>query len=279
MKFLVFFIFFSLSSLASQEVVVDFEWEQIPGSIEYEVQILDQKKKILKKLNSPTFSFQVELAPGRYFIKGRVKDQRRAYSNWSVLSEFNIQPQKPQLKESPPPLLKPDEKKFTANLRLEWERTKGANNYLVTVKDETGKVIQELKTQETATSIVLKPGKYRYEVTSISDSGIKSETLSSKEWIEVPKIDLKRLKNVRFEKQKINFEKSLELPIEIGLFHKFYYGDWVKVFEDKTDKDFFEIKNDLKPGEYRLVSRHVSPLGEKSEPFEIFFVIKPKDLP
>lgn len=278
MKIFWVLFFLSLSSLAQETVSVDFEWELIPGSSQYEVQILDQKKKLLQKLTSPTAVFKTELPPGNYFIKGRVLDRRKAFSDWSSLSDFTILPPQPKLKEAPLPLLKTNPQTFQAELNLDWEETRGTAEYQILIKNEKGQEIQKLTTKTPGSKVLLKPGKYTYEVVSISKDGIRSEPLKSQNLIEVPAVELLKVKSVRMENRKILLEKSLSLPTGILIFYRPYYGEWKQVAQESTESESYELSKDLKPGEYKVIARHLSPLGESSEPFELSFIIKPEDL-
>jgi hypothetical protein len=164
------FCFLVLSSISgASEREVSFSWEPMPGATAYEVEILNSKGKVYKRIRflNPEFTFRV--GAGKYKLRARSIDQRGVSGQWSEGEDVAIPPAKVpsvQILAKKPSV---DPETQTAQIPIRISPMTGIDFYKVVILDEQGKVELEKTSQQTSLTLELGAGHYKVEITASKD--------------------------------------------------------------------------------------------------------------
>ncbi|MFP5520454.1 MAG: hypothetical protein ACLGGX_11160 [Bdellovibrionia bacterium] len=264
---------------ALTEVTVEFEWETVPGAKKYQVEVQTLQKKVFKKLDSNTTQFEVSLPPNKYYVRGRALDFRGAYSQWSPVSEFIVPPKEVTLKEEPQKIIPANRSTFKGTLDLKWADSAGAVSYRIEIQNLDNQKIIKKNLMTTHFTQELPPGRYSYKIVAISGSGIETDGLLSSEPIVIERIEVAAPSELKLHEEILSWKNDLNLSSEIKIYYRRFLGKWKLIDKKSEVTNSLNLKSikELKPGEYRVLLHFVSPLGERSESAELFWIQKPKE--
>ncbi|MGZ3774000.1 MAG: hypothetical protein ACXVCY_05025 [Pseudobdellovibrionaceae bacterium] len=276
----------SAEAVPAPKVRVDFEWEQIVGSIKYEIELYSKEKKLLSKYTSPTSTFSLELVPGAYVVRGRVYDQREAYGSWSGYTDFLVPPKQIEKIEPPPAEVQVDPNTFMGSVALKWAAPIGAHHYKITILDQNGKIMNTVETTQPLVKWSLKPGVYSYKIISFTQDNVAAEPFESPQNIVIKARPVPEVSDINLKEEKqessLSWKKETPLPTWLRLeYQKHLSSKWHQIKQEMVEGLVWRIPKELKPGKYRASFWHKSPLGDVSAVKNFEFVIKPqeKDLP
>lgn len=275
---LLLFVFSMTLKSEASPVPVEFEWESVPGAISYEVEILSKQKKVISRSSSPNELFKLELEPGEYLVRGRAKDSRNAFSEWSQLQDFKIEPQKiKDLKLPAQESLTVDKKSLTASLAFSWARAKGAEQYLVEILNEKNEVVAKVNTANTQAVFKVRPGLYRTRIRSVAANKIMSEPTVSSRPITIANLPVEPPSEIKYQNQQLQWKKSHEIPVEVRIEYRRFQGEWKQVQTLTVSSSELSFSANKKPGEYRVSLRHITPYKDTSISKTYEFVVKPSE--
>lgn len=281
-----------------EKVPVELEWESIPGAKLYELEFQNMDGKTLNVFKSPNHIFKFKFKVGRYRVRSRVADARKVYGDWSVPTEFAVQPRPVKLPEKPVATKGViDPKTLSSEVVWNWNEAAGAKQFRVKVLDANNKVVREEIVQGLSYKTSLPAGVYTTVLTSVGNDGIESEpvTLPGKVTIETvqlekPVIALEEVPDTSNPK-----EKMTRLPLTKGvptlrlkdpstvaetvgtLEYRYFFGEeWIHVdkFNSKNAKEVI-LDKAMKPGRYRINAWTEAAGMKKSEITSYEFVVKP----
>ena len=262
-----------------QQVVM--EWDTIPGATEYILEIQNKSGKILKVSKSKNSTFRFRMPVGSYQIRGRVTGDDGVESPWSDLSELIVPPMPPAKINAEKPIKATVLKdSLKAKVALEWNQVPAVKQYRVQILTEDKKVAFEKIVTTPATEIVLPPGRYSYQVSSISAEGIESSPQLMEQVIDVSPIKLKAVilpETVANHKIELPRSELLELQVVGTLeYLKHFDEKWEIVNERLPIKDQFSTEG-LMPGRYKLSVWSELKGYLNSDKKSIEFVVKPTE--
>lgn len=284
--FLLFVILFTLKSLAVENrSTVEFQWEEDSKAAEYEVEILNQEGTVLKELKSKTNSFRVRMPVNKYKIRGRIKTKLGNYSPWSKESELVIPPFNVKITHDSPSTktLSVDSKTMTSSYTVIWKLSPQAIKYIVKIKDEHGQVIRTMEVLAPVYKMELPPGKYKYSITAVSQNGISSDEIESKETLYVKMSTLSKpiFKKTITKTGRLHFEfeKIPGVIIRGELHYANFLGEtWTPVEKyDELKESLWEASFIVKPGRYKIYFWSSAKGAADSEKILEEFIIKPKE--
>lgn len=280
--FLFAFILLPTQLFAAREV--EFEWEEIEGAKKYEVEI-NQGTTLYRRLQSNTFIFKTEIAPGKYQIRGKVigKDLLQTHSEWSPWKNFDIPPDqvadvkvnKMDHKVTPP--------SFKARIPLMWQPSLGASDYVIEVTEINKKETTTIISTKNSTILQLRPGLYSIKIQSRTSDGLASDPFELAERLFVQKAVVPSPSKIELnvDQGRVSFQTPSGTSVIVSLDKQAFLSTKWKTVELKTTNNLSQWDPQLGPGKYRLTLVSKNAFGEISKPVLKEFVIKPKeaDLP
>lgn len=270
----------SISSLQAQTLLskVELEFEATEGAKSYQVEVRKADKVVVvKDSNEP--AFVLELAPGKYEIRTRVRDSRKVFSEWSGAESISV--------DAPGLVLKPEnsfakainpDDPFEA-LHFHWPEMPMAKAYLVKVKDAKNQIVSEKKYTTNQASLALAPGQYFYNVQVIYDESTVSPPSPFEPSLSVSGSEVPSPK-VKWQSEK-NGERTAHWSVAEGVtalvrleYSAFLSEEWSLV-QDKFEKPELKTLNLRPPGKYRLVLQASVPGWQSSAPTIEEFEVKP----
>lgn len=266
----------------SPKVAVEFEWEEILGAAQYEIEIYTKDKKLVEQLKSPNFTFKVHLPPGQYEVRGRAYDSRAAYSEWSSLKNFPVPPKSIKKVLHSANSLQVNERTYVADFVTRWEPTLGAHHYNIEILDKEGKSVHKTQSLESQFTVGLRPGVYTYRIVPVTADGVLGEAFESPQAFTVQSRPVPEVEELSLEIQgkalKLKWKKNTVLPTWIRLEYQKHFGTrWLPVALNKEGKESWTVPVDLRPGKYRATAWNQSLHGDTSSLSTTEFVIKPKE--
>lgn len=263
---------------------VEIEWEEMLGATKYQVEIELTKEQKSQLYDSPSNVFNLPIQPGIYQIRGRVADERGIFGEWSLKQKLEVLPPPPQFKklsdsEKQKNSVVIDNKKFTAQVPLQWQPAEGVQKYELEIIDLNGKIIQTLATSQANIRLQLRPGTYRTKIRSITQDGLRSDPIEWPELLQVNKIpvpspaDLKR--DVKTNTWSWTPQEGLSTNFKLER-QKFLGTKWMLVELSESPKGQWSPQ-ELQPGFYRLSIFNRNQFSESSALVSEEFVIKPKE--
>lgn len=163
---------------------VSFEWDAIPDAGSYEIELkLPKKEKTKEKI----FNFKVKepiwsgkLAPAKYAMRLRARDQRGVPGAWSEPSDFNVFLDNVQMKfpSSQAKLQSKNEDKM--KIPLSWAPVGGATGYQVEVTSEDGKFKLKEQTKKSQYEIEVPVAqKYTWQVIAYLEDKNEEQPIQS----------------------------------------------------------------------------------------------------
>lgn len=285
-------------AVESEKVPVELEWEKIAGAKLYETEFQNFEGKTLAVFKSPNNVFKFKFKVGRYKVRSRVADDRKVYGEWSVLTEFTVQPKPAKIPEKAVATKGViDPKTLTSEVVWHWGEAAGATQFRVKVIDHNAQIVRDEIVKGFSYKTQLKAGVYTTTLTSIGADGIESDpvTLPGKVVIETvqlekPVIALEEVPDVSDPKVKIErlpqtkgvptlrWKEASTVADTVGtLEYRYFFGDeWIPVdkFTSKNAKEVI-LDKATKPGRYRITAWAESAGLKKSEATTYEFVVKP----
>lgn len=268
-------------SMGAEKLKIDFEWEDIPGAKQIEVELYSKDKNLVQRIFSPSSSLSAQMEPGYYFVRGRVYDYRMAKGEWSELKEFLVPPKKIESVEAPSQV-QVDLETSVAVLNLKWGRAPGAHEYKIIVLDGDGKIVGTKTTTSLAVALKLKAGVYSYKVIPYTKDGVEGEAFEAPQMLSVkarpiPEISEPTINFVE-SKKNISWKKEAPLPTIVRLEYQKHFGTkWKEVAKVEVTQSQWEVPADLSPGKYRASFWNRNRAGEVSGIKLLEFVVKPQD--
>lgn len=277
---LISLLFLSVNAKALREV--EFEWEEIEGARNYQVEVKNNQT-FLQKLNSSTYTFKIQIAPGKYQIRGRALSigPQDTESDWSTWKVFDVPPgqisaiklDKYEFKVSP----------HTAHseIPLNWQAQDGAAEYIVQVTEVNTQAKQTFITKTPHAVLRLRPGYYTVNITAKTADGLESEPFALPQEIFVQNVPVEIPKSLVLDVDKgsLWFAPAKGTSTVVSLERQAFLGvEWNKIDQKVvTGNNFKWAAASLKPGKYRLTLYSKNSFGEVSQPVLKEFVVKPKE--
>jgi hypothetical protein len=289
MKLKVIFSILMISLLSLTAVAEEYrrtiflEWEPIEGAATYDVEItrvLENKQNLKPKVfASGKAEWTGKLDLGKYMLKVRGRDRRKAPGEWSESQDFFVGLDTPKLitpKAQEKVLTRSED---TEKVRFKWEPVGGADEYLFELNSEDGKVSESKRTSDTDISMKLPvAAKYSWKVTAENKKGFKSDTIAIEQFthwgakIEKPKLNELQSAYVReLEWQRPNYAENFDYALT-------RYNDKTKKWELKDRKS--NIANSKIPfpekfqgGQYKMTIRANGKLRQSSDITEFKFPV------
>ncbi len=283
--FLNVFFFSKLLLAVETRSSVEFQWEEDPKAVEYEIQILNQEAKILKVLKSKSNQFKVKMPVNNYKIQGRIKTKLGNYSPWSKEADLLIPPNKVKIDgdKAEIKILNANPKTLILKTSIKWSVSPQAKKYLFKLKDGNGTILKEQEVNKPNFNLELSSGTYKYSITAISPNGVSSEEVESQATLQVKAATLEKPKFTKTldpeGRPQIVFEKVPGILIrgELG-YANFLSETWTPL---QKYEDFKEAKwqapASLKPGIYKFSFWATAKNASNSEKTFESFIVKPRE--
>lgn len=283
LSFLLTILFIPIQLLAIREV--EFEWEEIEGAKQYQVEI-NRGLNLAQRLNSSSYIFKTKIPPGKYQIRGRVisKDLLQTHSDWSSWKNFDIPPDtlsEVTLKKTEYKVTSPS---FTAQVPIRWKAIFGASDYVIDVTEINKKEKKTILSSSPTTTLKLRPGFYSITISSRTSDGLTSEPYEAAERLFVQNTDVPPPEKIEIQKEQglISYQVSAGAVVLTTIEKQaFLSTHWKKMTLKSTTEKLTQWDPNLGPGKYRITLVAKNSFGEISKPITKEFVIKPKeaDLP
>lgn len=171
------FLILGCASAAAETVrrSVTLEWYPIEGAVSYDVEIKRKPDGNPLQRNFAGQTGVLELEPGSYEMRVRSRDKRKVPGDWSPVQEFEVFLAKVEI-ESPKAgqkinAPKPDE----ISLDIKWKPVPGADEYLLELVSEDGKVKIQKSVKQRGLQVTAPVGHlYTLKVQAVSASGVTS---------------------------------------------------------------------------------------------------------
>lgn len=264
---------------------VEFQWEENEKAAEYEVQILNSDKKVLKELKSKTNNFKVKMPVDNYKIRGRIKTKLGNYSPWSTETDLVIPPNKIKLPETSARTrtFTADPKRFFSKITLKWTASPQAVKYIFKLKDADGKILDQQEISSASYSLELNPGLYKYSITAVAPNGLMSEEVNSLETLEIKATILAKPKYVKTVSSQgtpaYTFTKIPGVQIRGEFHYDPFLSEKAVVLEkiDELKEPQWQPPLQLKPGHYKIYFWSSAKGASNSEKISDDFIVKPKE--
>lgn len=262
-----------------QMAPVDITWDKLPNAARYELEFVDSTGKSIKIFKSPNNTFKMKMKVGKYKIRARYFDKLNRKSPWSKLSEFVVEPEPVQLKESNAVTAKTDPKHPQSIISIEWDPSRNAEAYQVIVYDKDLKIVKDFKVKKNSANFKLPPGSYTYTIKVIGHNNITSAPAEYHPSINVDTGQSAMPEFVMDENNELKMKTDGQARIQGQLeYSPFIDEDWYEVENYDEIKDgFLPLNPSWKPGKYRIWIWAVTPGLLPSERVSKEFVIKPKE--
>lgn len=277
--------FAAVAKSEPEKVRVEFEWEEIMGATEYEVELLSKEKKSVQKMRSSSSSFAVQLSPGLYYVRGRVYDRRKAKGEWSEVKEFAVPPRKIETVDSPFDI-QVDAQSFLAPITISWNSPVGAHHFDILLFDENGKVIENKRTHQSQIKLNLRPGAYSYKIIPYTKDGVEGEAFDAPQIIAVKSRPVPENEDITMEQTptiiNLHWKNVRPLLTAVRLEYQKHFGDtWRQISQVDIADSYWASPKGLKPGKYKVSLWNKNRFGDISGIKNLEFTIKPleEDLP
>lgn len=163
--------------------LVNFEWEHIEGASAYDLELTqvlsNDQKGSTYTFKRKTAEWSGKLTPGKYKMILRARDHRGVPGEWSEPSDFLVGLDPVKLVQ-PTPNQKIISKFSTEqDVEFKWQPVAGASKYIVSLRDQNGKVLHEETTKQVSfKKEVPVASNYEFRVQAIDEKGIQSDGVS-----------------------------------------------------------------------------------------------------
>lgn len=273
----------STARVSSDKLVpVEIYFDPQAEAKKYEFEIYSSKKKLIKKVLSPTPGFKFKMQCGNYLLRSRAADSRNLWSDWSEFSDFQVIPPTPKLTELPKVIAKKEKGQINGLIELSWEKSTISEQYDIFVKNENNEVVKKLVSiTESHSVLTLPPGKYHVEIISKVGDNWRSEPMKMDTPIEISNVAAKEpdIKVNPEDPKKINFTNDSDSVVNLVVeYSPLMVENWKQIESGFTKSDS-ELKFDsnAKPGKYRYTLWTTKPGWIDSEKIQNEFLIKPQE--
>ncbi|HPI40136.1 MAG TPA: hypothetical protein PLJ21_04985 [Pseudobdellovibrionaceae bacterium] len=286
--------FLNFSYALTGERNIQFEWEPIEGSIEYDIELRPRAESKEKKstnstqeynLKSATTSWEGYLAPGYYWLRIRSKDERRVPGPWSDRIEFNVLLETPEILSPKNDSVVESDETEEAEVQFEWKGIAKADEYQFQLQSVDGKVQVAEKLKEAEKKIKLPVAKqYKWSVRANSLEGLPSEESTSSTFV----VEGPILENPVIEKPESEFVRILKwsLPEYTDQFsvqvdrYDSVKKKWISILNRKDQKEaLLDFEKTWSGGRYRLTVQGLAENRKPSKMSRITFKVKEGDRP
>jgi hypothetical protein len=274
-------LLWSASPLMGLEREVHLEWEKDDEASFYELEIGSKGSTkagtVIRNLVAPEWTGK--LAPGKYWMKVRGRDERDLAGDWSQTLDFQV---KLGFAEATAPAQGETVKatESSHNLTLEWKPVAGAQAYSVVVLDDKNGVVETKKTKMLKMTLnVASAAKYSWFVQAVDETGYSGERPPSMNEVtvmgEAPTTPTLRQPESKFVRR-IEFDRpkeAAEVKVTITRFDP-EKKDWVTLAEHSLKKaNFVPLLSKWPGGRYQVSAVGVTPYRPNSQPSEINFEV------
>jgi hypothetical protein len=266
---LLFLFLWSNALWAAKDRLVELSWEPITGAVSYEIEIYkikDDKKTLLGKESTYSFTWRKKLTSGQYAYRLRSLDYRRVPGPWSAHQEFFVN--LPSVS-----LIRPYENESiegiegrTVEILFAWEEVVGARYYLLHILDAKGNDVYKNYISETKTYVNLKTAKvYNWRVEAVRSKSDPIPAPSNTRELDIKGPSLKPTKITlnRSSKKYLTFKWTKPEGAKHFAYHLYQSksGTWVKIKSDANYKKtvYRARKKRLKPDRYRFIVDVLAP--------------------
>ena len=271
----------SLSLMAaprsSKNVAVEVELEEVLNAEKYELEVRKngQSRATQYVQQRPVFNMTLEV--GNYQMRTRALSEQ-SVSPWSDWTELLAPPETVRKKSEVSYNLSVDKKRMQANLELNWEAARGADQYVIWIENITENKKEKIKTRKTSHNLSLQTGEYKVGLQSISKDGLSSAVSYYDNNFFVAKTQLPKIDITPSENQSYRWTEKPQAEVRIEIFHKAFFSEqFVKVQDLRTKGDSWRLPAALRPGEYKLQFQYVSETFENGPVETLEFIKKPTE--
>lgn len=221
MKFLFLILLFSISAFAQDSRWIDIEWEEVPGALNYEVELFEgenETRVARGKYKVESSSWSNAVPPGKYSLRIRSLDKRGVPGEWSDYIAVKVHMHNPRLFR-PGPGSQID----NPQVDFEWGEVESASIYQLVIKNEKNRIVHNHTVKDIRASVYLEDiGLYTWAVYALEEG----EALRSQEEfvsatfkafirvggeLEAPEVKVTINEKVSIEWQKIRGAKNYDL--------------------------------------------------------------------
>lgn len=267
---------------------VEIEWDEVPGAIQYDLEIYDGKyKKFIKMFSSKSNIFKLNVKMGKYFFRSRILDKFARSSEWTEMAELLIAPPPAKIKKN-----KVEKQQLFAekgaghfNYPISWEELPGISEYKVVLETPDGHQEVEAIVKGTSTTLKVPAGQHQIRVRAILSDGTLGDLSEPTSVISVLGAKIQKPTITYRQDPKLGSVALLSSELAIAQFDgDLYYmplegTTWKKVkeFHDLKTKQIIFNANYI-PGQYQLRIQAKSKGFTPSEFGITEFVIKPREV-
>ncbi len=173
---------FSTAQTRAGDVSIEMQWEESKNAATYEIQILDQNKKVFKTVKSKTSQIKFSVPINRYKIRGRYITKWGNQSPWSSEEALEVAPPKPKIPaeslKDPFEFVSNKEKPSQRMVKLNWKPVDQVAKYKVRIYSKDKKtILKEFETDKTTFEFEVTPGEFVVSISSLGPQNIESNEL------------------------------------------------------------------------------------------------------
>jgi hypothetical protein len=247
---------------------VQIEWEVIKDAVKYEIEIISQDGKFTKRYHSSTNAFKFPLVSNIYLFRGRTVNGENLTSAWSGWRDLNV--------PFEPVPIKFEVKSKEDTAEVKWEPVKMAKKYKIVARERKKNILKEFVVSGNKLKTRLPAGKFQFSVQAVSDDGRETAAIESPVPVKLY-IEKENPPEATFEAGDIAIKQVEGKTYNCAL----SYAPFLEDTWQRVEVDSCKIKNvttPLKPGRYRANVVSTSEDRGDSDPQQVEFIVKPKDL-
>ena len=244
------------------------EWEHVQDAKKYEIEVVSNDGKFTKRFHSSTNAFKIPLVSNVYQFRGRTVNEKDETSAWSGWRDLNI--------PFEPIPIKFQVKTQEDMAEVKWEPVAKAKKFKITAIEPKKKIVKEFVVTGTKFKTRLPAGKFQISVQAISDDGRTTAAIESPTPIKTY-VERENPPEASFDGGDIEIKQVEGIKYNCALSYAPFLEDkWERV--EVNSCKIKDVTTPLKPGRYKANIVSTSDDRGDSEPKELEFIIKPKEL-
>lgn len=272
-----FFLNVSHAAKSSKSVAVEVELEEVLNADKYELEVRRKSSNKIMPYQQQRPIFKMTLEVGHYQMRTRALSQDNI-GPWSDWIELLAPPEEVNNKKEVSYGLSVDKKREQATLKLDWEASRGADQYVIWLENVIDNKKEKIKTRNTKHQLNLPVGEYRIGLQALSKDGLSSAVTYYENNFFVAKTQLPKIDLVSDSQQSYRWTERSQAEVKIEIFHKPFFSDqYVKIQDLRARGTNWRLPNSLRPGEYRIHFQYVSDTFENGPVESVEFVRKPTE--
>ena len=266
------------AQLSDFERKVALDWDPLTDAQTYDIEIgrFGKAKAVRNENSVPTNRWTGLLAPGRYWMRVRGRDERNVAGDWSDKSEILIKlPKVDVVMPAPETVVNTSEKSY--EMTFEWKLIGGAKVYAFSLESESHQTLVTRKLTDSSIKLVLPSSeKYKWSIVALDEedrSGDLEEFPSALTIQGASLLPPVITKPENYFVRKIEFERPPEASgVRIQLDHfDSKKNSWVREKEWLETRKFFPFSGKWPGGRYQVTMRTEGHYRASSSASEMTF--------